>query len=89
MELEPWHHFETNGSSATVQIWDVQGMNGGAGNEEGGIARPWDKPQLFGAIPLTVFLAEGKDGLACLEKLFLTRGASFSLCRQGCRWPLR
>lgn len=79
MELEPWHHFETNGSSATVQIWDVEGMNGGAGSEEGGIAKPWDKHQLFGAIPLTVFLAEGKDGLACWEQLFFTRGASWSL----------
>lgn len=37
---------------------------------------PWEKHQLFGAIPLTVFLAEGKDGLACWEQLVLMRGAS-------------
>lgn len=40
---------------------------------------PWDKHQLFGAIPLMVFLAEGKDGLACWEQLFCIRSASRSL----------
>lgn len=64
MELKPWHGFESIGSSATVQIWDVEGTDGGAGSKEGSIAQPWDKRQLFGDIPLTAFLAEDKDGLA-------------------------
>lgn len=69
MELKPWHPFEINGSSATVPgIWDMKGMNGGAGSEEGGISQPWDKHQLF---PIAVFLAEGKDGLAYWEQFFL------------------
>lgn len=53
----------------------MKGMNGGAGSEEGGIAQPWDKHQLFA---LTVFLAEGKDGLAYWEQLFFYCGASWS-----------
>lgn len=40
----------------------------------------------IGAIPLTVFLAERKDGLACWEQLFFYRGASWShfLVQAGC-----
>lgn len=53
-------------------------MTGGAGREEGGIAQLWDMHQLFGAIPLTVFLAEVKDGLACWEQLFFCCGAPWS-----------
>lgn len=53
----------------------MKGMNGGARSEEGGIAQPWDKHQLFA---LTVFLAEGEDGLACWEQLFFYCGASWS-----------
>lgn len=78
MELKSRHDFETNGSSATVQIWYVEGTSGEAGSEEGGIAQPWDKHQLFGAIPLTVFLAEGKDGLVCWGQLFCYHGAPWS-----------
>lgn len=61
-------------------------MYGGVGSEEGGIAQRWDKRQLFGAIPLTVLLAEDKDGLACWEQLFFYHGASWSsfLVQAGC-----
>lgn len=76
-----------------MQIWDVEGTDGGAGSKEGSIAQPWDKRQLFGAIPLTAFLAEDKDGLACWEQLFfpVVLPGPVSLCRQvvlvpqGCR----
>lgn len=69
-----------------MQIWDVEGTDGGAGSKEGSIAQPWDKRQLFGAIPLTAFLAEDKDGLACWEQLFFYCGASWSrfLVQAGC-----
>lgn len=62
-----------------MQIWDVEGMSGGAGREEGVVAQPCDKHQLFGAFPLTVFLAEVKGGLACWEQLFFLLRCSLVL----------
>ena len=48
----------------------MEGMGGGAVGEEGDIAQPRDRRQLFEIFPLTVFLAEGKDGQARWECWF-------------------
>lgn len=67
MGVKPRCSFETNRSSATVQVWDVEGADGRAVNEEGDIAQLRDRHHLFEIFPSTVFLAEGKDGQAHWE----------------------
>ena len=47
-------------------------MGGRAVSEEADVAQPRGRHQLFEIFPLTVFLAEGKDGRAHREQLFLT-----------------
>lgn len=49
----------------------MEGTDGGAVSGEGDVAQPRDRHQLFEIFPLTVFLAEGKDGGARWQQLFL------------------